>query len=161
MTRECGTESLRRAETVRSTGFVFPNDTNHHGTMFGGKVLQMMDQTGAIAAARFSHTAVVTVAMEAVAFSHPIRVGMIIEVAARVVYTGRTSMIVRVEVFAEEQMTGERRCATDGYLTMVALDDAGLPTAVPRLALDTTDDRAAYDAAQHVRRAARTRREHA
>ncbi|MGI8688231.1 MAG: acyl-CoA thioesterase, partial [Thermomicrobiales bacterium] len=90
----------RRAEAVRSTNFVFPNDTNHHGTMFGGRVLQLMDQTGAIAAARFAHTTVVTAAMEAVSFQQPIREGEIIETVARVVYTGRTSMIVRVDVFA-------------------------------------------------------------
>src|SRR3954470_15391864 len=93
----------RRAEAVSSTSFVFPNDTNHHGTMFGGRVLERMDQTGAIAAARFANSAVVTAAMEAVSFQHPIREGMIIETVARVVYTGRTSMIVRVDVFADNQ----------------------------------------------------------
>lgn len=144
----------RRAEVVRSTGFVFPNETNHHGTMFGGRVLERMDQTGAIAAARFAHTAVVTAAMEAVSFRHPIRAGMIIETVARVVYTGRTSMIVRVDVFAEHQLTGERRCATTGYLTMVALDAAGAPTSVPPLAVETEEERADYHAAAQVREAA-------
>ena len=144
----------RRAEAVRSTGFVFPNDTNHHGTMFGGRVLERMDQTGAIAAARFAHTTVVTAAMEAVSFRHPIREGMIIETVARVVYTGRTSMIVRVDVFAEHQLTGERKRATTGYLTMVALDAAGAPTSVPPLAVETEEERADYQAAAHVREAA-------
>ena len=144
----------RRAEAVSSTGFVFPNDTNHHGTMFGGRVLERMDQTGAIAAARFAHSAVVTAAMEAVSFQYPIRAGMIIETVARVVYTGRTSMIVRVDVFAEHQLTGERTCATSGYLTMVALDAAGKPTPVPRLIVETEEERADYEHAAHVREAA-------
>jgi acyl-CoA hydrolase len=144
----------RRAEPVSSTGFVFPNDTNHHGTMFGGRVLERMDQTGAIAAARFANTAVVTAAMEAVSFQHPIREGMIIETVARVVYTGRTSMIVRVDVFAEHQLTGERKCATTGYLTMVALDAAGKPTPVPRLEIETEEERTAHEQAVHVREAA-------
>jgi uncharacterized protein (TIGR00369 family) len=148
---------LRRAEPVRSTNFVFPNDTNHHGTMFGGRVLELMDQTGAIAAARFAHTTVVTAAMEAVSFQHPIREGMIIETIARVVYTGRTSMIVRVDVFADHQLTGERQRATTGYLTMVALDAAGRPTSVPRLSIETEEERAEYHAAERVRHAAKQR----
>lgn len=152
----------RRAEVVSSTNFVFPNDTNHHGTMFGGRVLQLMDQTGAIAAARFAHTTVVTAAMEAVSFQHPIREGEIIETVARVVYTGRTSMIVRVDVFAEHQVTGERKRATTGYLTMVALDAAGKPTPVPRVLIETEEERADYEAAEHVRDAAvRRSRQHA
>lgn len=146
----------RRAEAVRSTNFVFPNDTNHHGTMFGGRVLQLMDQTGAIAAARFAHTTVITAAMEAVSFQQPIREGMIIETVARVVYTGRTSMIVRVDV-AEHQLTGERTRATTGYLTMVALDTAGNPTPVPQLIIETEEERADYHAAERVRHAAKQR----
>ena len=112
--------------------------------MFGGRVLQLMDQTGAIAAARFARTAVVTAAMEAVSFQHPIREGMIIETVARVVYTGRTSMIVRVDVYADNQLTGERKRATTGYLTMVALDAAGKPTPVPQLLIETEEERADY-----------------
>ena len=147
----------RRAEAVRSTNFVFPNDTNHHGTMFGGRVLQLMDQTGAIAAARFAHTTVVTAAMEAVSFQQPIRAGEIIETVARVVYTGRTSMIVRVDVFADHQLSGERKHATTGYLTMVALDAAGKPMPVPRLLIETEEERADYEAAERVRQAAKQR----
>jgi uncharacterized protein (TIGR00369 family) len=156
---ESSTGLPRRAGAVSSTNFVFPNDTNHHGTMFGGRVLQLMDQTGAIAAARFAHTAVVTAAMEAVSFQHPIREGMIIETVARVVYTGRTSMIVRVDVFADNQLTGERKRATTGYLTMVALDAAGKPTPVPRLLIETEDERADEEAAERVRQAAKQRAE--
>ena len=149
----------QRAETVRSTNFVFPNDTNHLGTMFGGQVLHLMDQTGAIAAARFAHATVVTAAMEAVSFERPIRLGMIIETAATVVYTGRTSMIVRVEVHAEDQYTGERFRATTGYMTMVALGEGGKPAPVPALVVETEEERAAYTAAVQVRRAALARAE--
>lgn len=67
---------------------------------------------------------------------------------SRVVYTGRTSMIVRVDVFADHQLTGERRRATTGYLTMVALDAAGRPTSVPRLSIETEEERAEYHAAK-------------
>ncbi len=97
--------------------------------------------------------------MEAVSFERPIRLGMIIETAASVVYTGRTSMIVRVEVHAEDQYTGERFRATTGYLTMVALDEAGKPAPVPALVVETEEERAAYTAAVQVRRAALARAE--
>lgn len=147
----------RQAEAARAASYVFPNDTNHLGTMFGGRVLQLMDQTGAIAASRFSGTTVVTAAMEAVSFEYPIRQGMIIETVARVVYTGRTSMIVRVEVFAEDTFAGTQTRATTGYLTMIALDAAGQPTPVPPLRVETEEEQAAHAAAEWVRKAARAR----
>ncbi len=148
----------RRNGEARSAHYVFPDDTNHLGTMFGGRVLQLMDETGGIAASRYARGTVVTAAMEAVSFEAPIRQGMIIEAVARVVYTGRTSMIVRVEVFAEDPLAGVRVRATMGYLTMVALDGAGQPTPVPPLLVETDEERAAHAAAEGVRRAAEGRR---
>lgn len=150
----------RRAEEARAANYVFPNDTNHLGTMFGGRVLQLMDQTGAIAASRYARAIVVTAAMEAITFEYPIRQGMIIEAVARVVYTGRTSTVVRVEVFAEnpEAGMGERVRATTGYLTFVALDAAGRPTPVPPLLVETEDEQAAHAAAEQMRHVAEERR---
>lgn len=147
----------QRAAEARSTTYVFPNDTNHLGTMFGGRVLQLMDETAGIAASRFARATVVTAATEAVSFEQPIRQGMIIETVARVAYTGRTSMLVRVEVFAEDVLAGVRVRATAGYLTMVAVDEGGRPMPVPPLLLETDEERAAHVAAAGVRRAALAR----
>ena len=147
----------RDTTEARSTTYVFPNDTNHLGTMFGGRVLQLMDETAGIAASRFARATVVTAAMEAVSFEQPIRQGMIIETVARVVYTGRTSMIVRVEVCAEDALAGVRVRATTGYLTMVAVDEGGQPMPVPPLRVETDEERAAHAAAEGVRRAALAR----
>jgi acyl-CoA hydrolase len=66
-------------------------------------------------------------------------------------------MIVRVDVYADNQLTGERKRATTGYLTMVALDAAGKPTPVPRLLIETEDERADEEAAERVRQAAKQR----
>lgn len=147
----------QRPVEARSAHYVFPDDTNHLGSMFGGRVLQLMDETGGIAAGRYARMAVVTAAIDAVSFAHPIRQGMIIEAVARVVYTGRTSMIVRVEVFAEDPLAGERVRATTGYLTMVAVDEGGRPAPVPPLHVETDEERAAHAAAAGVRRAALAR----
>ena len=89
----------QKSEVVKSWEIVFPNDTNPHGTMFGGKMMAVMDKIAAIAAARYAERAVVTASTEAIIFKRPVKVGDRIQVLARVVWTGTTSMVVKVDVF--------------------------------------------------------------
>src|SRR5262245_52012911 len=109
------------APEVHRTDLVLPNQTNNFNTMFGGEVMAVMDKTAAIAALRFCRTPVVTASSERIDFRTPIHAGEIIEAVARVIYVGRTSMIVRVHIFAEHPLTGERRLCTTGYFSMVAV----------------------------------------
>jgi acyl-CoA hydrolase len=131
---------------------MFPPDANMHGTVFGGKVLQMVDKAASVCAMRHSGKPVVTVAMERVEFLVPIRVGTFLIANARVNHTGRTSMEVGVEVYAED-MPGGRRVHTNSCLvTMVAVDDAGRPAPVPGLTLETPEDKKRWDEAENRRR---------
>ncbi|MEZ4606590.1 MAG: acyl-CoA thioesterase [Deinococcales bacterium] len=83
------------------------------GTLFGGRVLELMDINSSIACLRFCRTPVVTASTEPIDFfRNPIYVGRIIEMRSRVVWTGRSSMIVRSEVFGENPLSGERRLCT-------------------------------------------------
>src|SRR3972149_5346064 len=72
---------------VINTHFVFPNDTNNYGTIFGGKLVEMMDLTGALSAIRFSGENVVTASIEALDFKIPIKQGDIVELRSKVIYT--------------------------------------------------------------------------
>lgn len=119
-------------ETVL-TRVVFPGSTNHHGTLFGGEVLKMMDSAAFIAATRHCRRKVVTRQMSATEFARPIPGGSIVELRARVTGTGRSSMRVRVELHTEDMYSPARELACSGEFVMVALDGLGRPAAVPPL----------------------------
>ena len=130
---------------------MFPPDANMHGTVFGGKVLQMVDKAASVCAMRHAGKPVVTVAMERVEFLVPIRVGTFLIANARVNHTGRSSMEIGVEVYAED-MPGGRRVHTNSCLvTMVAVDADGRPSPVPGLTLETPEDKERWAAAEKRR----------
>lgn len=120
---------------TRSTliDIVFPGQTNHTGTLFGGEALAMMDKAAFVVASRYSRRNVVTARADRSDFSVAIQVGRLVEVEATVVETGRSSMSVEVKLFAEDLLTGDRHLATKGRFVMVALDAHGRSTKVPAL----------------------------
>ncbi len=108
---------------------VFPDQTNHYGTLFGGEALKMMDQAAFIAASRFCRTAVVTASLDKTDFRQPVKHGELAEVVADVVSRGSTSMVVKAELFSENLLTGERKLCTVSHFVMVAVDGSGRPMA--------------------------------
>ncbi|MGQ9549712.1 MAG: acyl-CoA thioesterase [Roseiflexus sp.] len=121
-----------RAET-RMVFPVFPTDTNHYRTLFGGKAVAWIDQAAFICATRWCRRKVVTVRISEVNFHYPIREGSIVEVIARLVRTGRSSMQVAVDVWWEPMDHEERLLACQATCVLVALDDQNRPVAVPPL----------------------------
>ncbi|WP_024892150.1 acyl-CoA thioesterase [Luteimonas huabeiensis] len=119
---------------ARMLEIVFPDHTNHLGTLFGGTALAWMDKAAFIAASRYARRTVVTARSEQVDFKLPIRQGQLVETIARVAAVGRTSMQVEVELVAEDLLSGERELCTRGHFVMIALDADGQPTPVPPLA---------------------------
>ena len=108
---------------------VFPGDTNHHGTLFGGTALAHMDKIAFLAATRHGRAPFVTASSEKIDFAAPARVGDLIVATARVVRVGRSSLDVAVELVAEEATSTERRLCTQGRFTLVAVKgpDTTLP----------------------------------
>ena len=139
----------RVAELIENWDFVFPNDANPYGSMFGGKLLAIMDTTAAIAAIRFSGKTVSTAAVEAVEFVHPLVVGDRIKTIAKVVYVGRTSMMVRVDVYQDQGHTFKQ--CTHAHFAMVAFDENRKPTPVPSLICETQEDEKAFQLAESIR----------
>ena len=121
------------ATEARLLEMVFPDHTNHLGTLFGGQALAWMDKAAFIAASRYARRSVVTARSEQVDFNLPVRQGQLVETIARVVGVGNTSMQVEVELVAEDLLSGERETCTRGRFVMIALDSHGRPTAVPAL----------------------------
>lgn len=155
------TKDKPAADWVVAVDIVFPNHANPLGTLFGGRVLELMDINASIACQRFCREAVVTASTEAVDFRNPIYVGEIIELKSRVAWTGKTSMIVRCEVHGENPLSGERRLCTIGHLNFVAIGADGKPTAVPRVEAKTSLERHHYKVAAAVREAMLLRRKNA
>ena len=115
---------------VRMARTVFPDQTNHLGSLFGGHALSMMDEACYVAATRFARRTCVTVRVDRIDFTVPVRAGELVEVVAQVVAVGRTSLTCRVDLFAEDLLGASRRRATGGTFTLVAVDAAGRPTPV-------------------------------
>lgn len=123
----------KRASESRTlmTQLIFPNDTNHYDTMFGGKLMEYMDKVAAIAAMRHARQRVVTASTDSLDFLAPIRIGEAIEVEAFVTWTNRSSMEVYVSVISENMYSAARRTTVTAFFTFVALSEDGKPTAVP------------------------------
>ena len=148
-----------RDARVQMTEIVMPNDTNPHGTLSGGRVMQLVDIAAAVAAVRHARRGVVTAAFDEVIFLAPVPLGHIIMLDAQVTCVGRTSMEVKVIVRGENPLTGERRRTTTAYVTFIGLDDAGRPTMVPALVADSPEEQAMMDRA-NARRSERLARAH-
>lgn len=118
---------------ARLLEMVFPDHTNHLGTLFGGQALAWMDKAAFIVASRHARRTVVTARSEEVNFRVPVRKGQLAELVARIVRVGHSSMTVEVELTAEDPLTGDRRVCTTGRFVMVALDSNGAPATVPPL----------------------------
>ncbi len=115
------------AGVVRLIDMVFPGDTNHHGTLFGGVALAHMDKVAFLAASRHGRAPFVTAASERIDFAAPALKGELIEATGRVVRTGTRSLDVEVELLAEALLSGERRLCTRGRFTLVAREGAAAP----------------------------------
>ncbi|ERI04316.1 acyl-CoA thioesterase [Aneurinibacillus aneurinilyticus] len=127
---------------------VFPPDTNHLDTMFGGKVMAVVDRVANIAAMRHARRPVVTVSTDRFNFLCPIKTGEAIIVEAFVTWTGTTSLEVYTKVEAENLLTGERRLASHAHLTFVALDENGNKVKVPQVIPETDEEIQQYKEAQ-------------
>lgn len=113
-----------RKEKARTKVFktVFPGETNHYDTLFGGTALQWMDEVAFIAATRFTREKVVTVSSDKVNFKMPIPSGTIVELDAQIVKVGNTSLEVSVDVYREDMYCENRVLALHGNFVFVSLD---------------------------------------
>ena len=103
------------------------------GRVHGGVILRLCDEAAGVAAARHSHTRVVTAGVDRVSFLEPVYVGEVLTVHSRVNAVWRTSTEVGVRVTAEALDSSDVRHVLSAYFTMVAIDDNGAPTEIPQL----------------------------
>ncbi|MFC6824581.1 acyl-CoA thioesterase [Halopelagius fulvigenes] len=126
---------------IENRVLVQPDDTNNYDMAHGGNVMKWMDEVGAMSAMRFSGETCVTARMEGVDFHRPIPRGDTALIEAYVYDAGTTSVKVRLRVFREDPLTGERELTTESYFVYVAIDEAGDPTEVPDLSVSSERSR--------------------
>ena len=131
---------------------VLPDDANPLGNILGGKVMHLIDIAGAVAAHRHSRRHVVTVSVDSLDFVRPIRVGQIILLRAQVNRAFHTSMEVGVDVYLEDYINGEQHQTSSAFLTYVAVNEDGQPTAVPPIVPRTAEEKRRYREALERRR---------
>jgi acyl-CoA hydrolase len=116
---------------ARTLHIVFPGDTNHMGSLFGGTLMAWMDRAAYMAATRRARGTCVTRKVDEIEFRTAIFNGDFVELVGTVESTGRTSLAVRVEVYREDPDDASRELCTTGRFTMVHVGDDGRPAEIP------------------------------
>ncbi|TFG09266.1 acyl-CoA thioesterase [Candidatus Thorarchaeota archaeon] len=142
-----------------TTQVVYPNDVNNNGTLYGGRLLDWIDTIGGVVAKRHCRSAIVTASIDSLSFLSPICQRDIVNLEAWINYVGRTSMEVEIRVTSEDPITAETSKTCRAFITYVAMDDEGNPKEVPRLILESEEDKRNFAMAQE-RRNERLNRRH-
>lgn len=136
-----------RESFVSMTELVLPNDTNTLNNLMGGRLMHWMDIVSAIAAQKHSNRTVVTASVDNISFKHPIQLGNVVTLRARVTRAFNSSMEVRIDVEAEDIPSGKKIESNSAYFTFVAVDQSGRPIDVPEIEPETDEDREYYNGA--------------
>ncbi|WP_456272087.1 acyl-CoA thioesterase [Bacillus sp. AK031] len=153
------TKRMKDTKTIK-TSHVLPPDTNHHGTLFGGKLMSYIDDVASISAYKLARNPVVTASTDSVDFLKPIKVGDAVTLEAMVTYTGSSSMEVCVKVTSENLLTGETAVAAISFLTFVALDQGGKPAPVPKVIPESDEEKWLNETADNRASHRKARRKH-
>ena len=127
------------------TVLMTPDMVNFSGNIHGGNILKLLDQVAYACASQYAGSYVVTLSVDKVVFKQPIYVQELVTFHANVNYVGRTSMEIGIRVEAKNIKTREVRHTNSCYFTMVAINDNGTPTAVPKLEIRNRTDQRRFD----------------
>ncbi len=141
------------SEITTSVQIVLPQHCNGYKKprLFGGQIMAWIDVVGGVAARRYTHSAVTTVCVDNLNFLNPAYLNDTVVQEARVTWTGRTSLEVRVDSYVE-RLDGVREPVNRAYLVFVALDEHDAPIPVPPFTPETDAEQREYAAALERRR---------
>lgn len=131
---------------------VLSEHTNGYGRLFGGQLVEWIDIVAAVVARRHSNSEVTTALIDSLSFTKPAFLNDTIVLIGKLVYVGTTSMDVCVETYVES-LCGDKSLINTAYITLVALDEKQNPSPVPRLHLESDEERKLWDEAVDRRRA--------
>ena len=154
MSIEAKTVDESRVETVH---IVRPNHLNGANRLFGGILMQWIDEVAGIVAIRHAGTTVTTAAIDNLQFKAPAYQGEVVVLQGMVTYVGRSSMEIRVDTYREE-LDGKRTMINRAYIDMVAINDKGEAVEVPGLLIETQEQEEEHKAAQKRKQMRKARR---
>lgn len=145
-----------KAKTVADSEVVMaqlmmPTDANSTGYVHGGTILKIADTVAYVCASHHAGNYCVTASVERVDFKEPVKIGELVTFKAAVLHVGKTSMQVGIRVEAEDITTCKKRHTNSCYITCVALNKKGKPTAVPKLLLKTAVEKRRWKEAEKRR----------
>ena len=136
-----------RESSVSMTELVLPNDTNTLNNLMGGRLMHWMDIVSAIVGQKHSNSTVVTASVDNISFKHPIRLGNVVTLKAKITRAFHSSMEIRIDVEAEDAPSGHKFESNAAYFTFVALDQNGKPINVPEVDPETEEEKELYSGA--------------
>ncbi len=150
MTDTIEAQSNKAGKTVsesaaETTVVMLPSDANPLGNVFGGMILKHVDLIAGLVAKRHAgHANIVTASMDSMTFSKPVYIGNALILKARLNYVKRSSMEVEVDIEAEDLNKSQKVYTGTAYVSLVALDEKGKPTEVPKLILQNKEEEERY-----------------
>ena len=154
------TEERKVAESlVETVHMVRPNHLNAAGRLFGGILMQWLDEVAGLVAKRHTRCNVITASVDNLRFIHGAYKGEMVVIIGKMTYVGNTSMEVRVDTYVDNMEDGTRHPINRAYFTMVALDENDRPRRVPGLVLETETEREEWKGAEKRRQIRMRRKE--
>ncbi|MHA2060640.1 MAG: acyl-CoA thioesterase [Candidatus Ranarchaeia archaeon] len=133
------------------TRTVLPRDLNNYEVLYGGRLLDWIDEVTSASAKRHSNQRMVMVGIHKMDFISAVPRESLFQLEAKVVYARRTSVTTHVVGYAEHYRTSKRVKTCEGYITYVAVDKSYKPIPVPQLTLKTIDDQKHWEKAMTIR----------
>jgi acyl-CoA hydrolase/rubrerythrin len=133
---------------VEMAQLMLPAQANPAGFVHGGELMKLMDNAAGVVAARHAHSNVVTAQVEDIVFKSPVLVGSLVIVKAKLVFTSRSSMQIRVDIEVESISQERRVPALTANFIMVAVDSAGKPAKIPQLIRLAEEEEKLFDEAE-------------
>lgn len=142
---------------VEQIQIVLSGHINGDGRLFGGQLVEWIDIVAGVVARRHSHRPTTTASIDNLQFKEPVYTNSTMVLVGKITYVGRTSMEVRVDSYVEN-LDGVKKLVNTAYLVMVALDEDDKPTPVPRLLLETEEEKAEWLAGERRNKLRKQRR---
>ncbi len=124
---------------------VLPEDTNMFNNLYGGRLLEWMDNIASITAFKHCRKKIVTGSIDNLFFLSPIKLSFIVHIRSFITYVTRSTMEIEIDVSSEDLTTGEKQLTTKAFFTYVAIDDNGKPSEVPGLILSNDEEKKRFD----------------
>ena len=130
---------------------VFPQDTNSYNTLFGGRLLSLMDKAAGIVCAKFAPREFVTISIDTLEFKAPAWQGDLIEVTGQIVFTSNRTACAKVTAWAMSKSDWTKTEICQGYFFMIAIDSNMRPIPIPQFTPESEKEMADWETAKAIR----------